>query len=86
MSLYGDIEEDDIEEDDIEEVTDEVVPDGVPEVERAHIKLEESERDLKLLLADIRRIEEGISETAEADKNGRDTKLWMLECGNRTLV
>jgi hypothetical protein len=75
-----------MDEDNIEEVTDEVVPDGVPEVEHARMKLQESERGLKLLLADIKIIKQATFETGEVDRSLWDTRLWMMECGNRKLV
>eukprot|EP00250_Pteridium_aquilinum_P012865 c20993_g1_i1 orf=354-8423(+) len=80
FSLHGGDEEDDIEEE-----TDEVVPDGVPEVELARIKLEETERELKLLSADLKTVNKDNCDfnTTETDQ---DMKPWMMHCGKRTLV
>lgn len=76
------------EEDNIEEETDEVVPDGVPEVELARIQLEASERELKLLSADLKRVNQGNSviSISETDQDRKNTKLWMMYCGKQTLV
>lgn len=76
------------EEDDIEEETDEVVPDGVPEVELARIKLEKTERELKLLSADLKTVHQGSSacNTVEIDQDRKDMGPWMMHCEKEALV
>ncbi|XP_043712424.1 protein SABRE isoform X1 [Telopea speciosissima] len=74
-------------DEDIEEEADEVVPDGVEEVELARIKLEQTERERKLLLDDIRRL------SVCSDTSGdpcvspeKDGTLSMLTGGRTMLV
>ncbi|MCO5594207.1 hypothetical protein L7F22_048232 [Adiantum nelumboides] len=82
FSLHGGDEEEDAEEE-----TDEVVPDGVPEVELARIKLEEAERALKLLAADLKVVNQGFSAIKdETDEEKTEIEPWMMHCGNRTLA
>ncbi|KAK1276900.1 hypothetical protein QJS04_geneDACA005745 [Acorus gramineus] len=74
-------------DEDIEEEADEVVPDGVEEVELARIKLEQRDRERKLLLDDIRTL------SVSSDLSGnlsscaeKDSDLWMITDGKSTLV
>ncbi|KAK1269966.1 hypothetical protein QJS04_geneDACA006501 [Acorus gramineus] len=74
-------------DEDIEEEADEVVPDGVEEVELARIKLEQRERERKLLLDDIRTL------SVSGDLSGdlfssaeKDYDLWMITDGKSLLV
>ncbi|XP_010277543.1 PREDICTED: protein SABRE [Nelumbo nucifera] len=74
-------------DEDTEEEADEVVPDGVEEVELARIVLEQTERERKLLLDDIRRL----SACSDSSVEGylypeKDGNLWMVTCGRSTLV
>ncbi|XP_057820697.1 protein SABRE isoform X2 [Cryptomeria japonica] len=78
----------DDEEEGIEEETDEVVPDGVEEVELARVKLEQAERECKLLLDDVRTIAVGFLSLTETDfsPEKEDTLLWMMSNGKSALV
>ncbi|GMP45695.1 hypothetical protein CsSME_00014132 [Camellia sinensis var. sinensis] len=72
-------------DEDIEEEADEVVPYGVEEVELARIKLEQKEREQKLLLDDIRKL------SSYGDTSGdicleKEGDLWMITGGRSTLV
>lgn len=77
------------EEEGIEEETDEVVPDGVEEVELARVKLEQAERECKLVLADVRTIAVPgdflslIETDLSPEKEGA---LWMISSGKAALV
>ncbi|THG07272.1 hypothetical protein TEA_001862 [Camellia sinensis var. sinensis] len=71
-------------DEDIEEEADEVVPYGVEEVELARIKLEQKEREQKLLLDDIRKL------SSYGDTSGdicleKEGDLWMITGGRSTL-
>ncbi|KAI5072700.1 hypothetical protein GOP47_0012806 [Adiantum capillus-veneris] len=82
FSLHGGDEEEDAEEE-----TDEVVPDGVPEVELARIKLEEAERALKLLSADLKAVNQGFSAFKdEHDEEMKERGPWMMHCEKQTLA
>ncbi|KAK9109067.1 hypothetical protein Sjap_017127 [Stephania japonica] len=72
-------------DEDVEEEADEVVPDGVEEVELARINLEQTERQRKLVIDDIRKLSIGIDTSGELvlDDNA---SLWMISCGRSTLV
>ncbi|KAJ4966887.1 hypothetical protein NE237_018736 [Protea cynaroides] len=72
-------------DEDIEEEADEVVPDGVEEVELARINLEQTERERKLLLNDIRGLSV-CSDTSGDLSLEKDDNLWMLTGGRATLV
>lgn len=76
-------------EEGVEEETDEVVPDGVEEVELARVKLEQAERECKLVLADVRTISvtgDFLSLT-ETDLSPEKTgSLWMISSGKAALV
>ncbi|KAJ4962833.1 hypothetical protein NE237_022772 [Protea cynaroides] len=72
-------------DEDIEEEADEVVPDGVEEVELARIDLEQTERERKLLLDDIRRLSVDISGNPCVFLE-KDVNLWMLTVGRTMLV
>ncbi|RWR77330.1 protein SABRE [Cinnamomum micranthum f. kanehirae] len=74
-------------DEDVEEEADEVVPDGIEEVELARISLEQTERELNLLLDCIRDL------SASSDVCGdtfpsteKDGDLWMLTGGKARLV
>ncbi|KAK1292598.1 hypothetical protein QJS10_CPB17g02481 [Acorus calamus] len=74
-------------DEDIEEEADEVVPDGVEEVELARIKLEQRERERKLLLDDIRTL--SVSSDLPGDlfsSAEKDYDLWMITDGKSLLV
>ncbi|KAH7848975.1 hypothetical protein Vadar_011089 [Vaccinium darrowii] len=67
------------------EEADEVVPDGVEEVERARINLEQKEWELNLILHDIRKL------SSPSDTSGdvcleEKSDLWMITGGRSTLV
>ncbi|KAH7290740.1 hypothetical protein KP509_30G061600 [Ceratopteris richardii] len=80
--LHGCDEDDDIKE------TDEVVPDGVQEVELARIKLEETERELKLLATDLKSVRQECSTMIidNLDDEKQQQQLWMLDCGKGRLI
>eukprot|EP01018_Ginkgo_biloba_P039836 Gb_21610 [translate_table: standard] len=81
--LYPGDEEEGIEE------ADEVVPDGVEEVELARIKLEQTERECKLLLDDVRTIavHGDFINLAEVDLSPeKEGTLWMISSGKSVLV
>jgi len=62
----------------VEEEADEVVPDGVEEVELEKINLEKKERELRLLLDDIRKL----SLSYDLSRNPHPEKeadLWMID-------
>ncbi|XP_057973448.1 protein SABRE [Malania oleifera] len=72
-------------DEDVEEEADEVVPDGVEEVELARINLEHKERELKLLLDDIRKL--SLCNDTSADLSlEKQVDLWMITGGRSTLV
>lgn len=72
-------------DDDIEEEADEVVPDGVEEVELAKIRLEEKEREQKLLLNDIMKL--SLANDSSGDQGPeKEGEMWMISGGRSTLV
>uniref|UniRef100_A0A0D9VXG2 FMP27/BLTP2/Hobbit GFWDK motif-containing RBG unit domain-containing protein n=1 Tax=Leersia perrieri TaxID=77586 RepID=A0A0D9VXG2_9ORYZ len=74
-------------DEDVEEEADEVVPDGVEEVELAKINLEKREREMKLLLDDIRFLRgTGDNHTSNILLVERDDCLWMINSGKTLLV
>lgn len=79
LSCLADDDDEGIEE------ADEVVPDGVEEVERARINLEQKEWELNLILDDIRKL------SSPSDTSGdvcleEKSDLWMITGGRSTLV
>ncbi|KAH7846573.1 hypothetical protein Vadar_015665 [Vaccinium darrowii] len=71
-------------DEDVEEEADEVVPDGVEEVELARIKLEQKEREQKLVLDDIRKLSTYVdSGDVCLEKEG---DLWIITGGRSALV
>ncbi|XP_021318208.1 protein SABRE isoform X2 [Sorghum bicolor] len=74
-------------DEDIEEEADEVVPDGVEEVELAKITLEQREREIKLLLDDIRSLTgNGDIGTDHCHSAEKGDCLWMINNGKASLV
>lgn len=74
-------------DEDIEEEADEVVPDGVEEVELAKITLEQREREIKLLLDDIRSlIGNGDNGTDHCHSAEKGDCFWMINNGKASLV
>jgi hypothetical protein len=74
-------------DEDIEEEADEVVPDGVEEVELAKITLEQREREIKLLLDDIRSLTgNGDNGTDHCHSAEKGDCLWMINSGKASLV
>lgn len=77
------------EEEGVEEETDEVVPDGVEEVELARVKLEQAERECKLVLADARTIAvhgDFLTLTEMDLSPEKEGALWMISSGKAALV
>lgn len=75
------------EDDDIEEEVDEVVPDGVEEVELARIDLEQKEREIKLLIDDIRSIESSSNISMDLClQSENESEMWMITGKKSTLV
>ncbi|GMY06946.1 protein SABRE isoform X1, partial [Fagus crenata] len=72
-------------DDDVEEEADEVVPDGVEEVELAKINLEQTEREQKLLLDDIRKLSLRC-DTSSDHYPEKEADLWMITGGRSALV
>ncbi|PIA56244.1 hypothetical protein AQUCO_00700527v1 [Aquilegia coerulea] len=82
-SLSYDAENDE----DVEEEADEVVPDGVEEVELARISLEETERERKLVLDDIRNLSTSCDSSGEIFLSPENNdNLWMTTGGRSILV
>ncbi|XP_061371719.1 protein SABRE isoform X2 [Gastrolobium bilobum] len=72
-------------DEDVEEEADEVVPDGVEEVELAKINLEKKERELKLLLDDIRKLSLLCEPSGDMNPE-KDSDLWMIAGGKSMLI
>ncbi|XP_042988908.1 protein SABRE isoform X2 [Carya illinoinensis] len=72
-------------DEDVEEEADEMVPDGVEEVELAKINLEQTEREQKLLLDDIRKLSLRC-DTSSDPYPENEADLWMITGGRSTLV
>lgn len=62
-----------------------MVPDGVEEVELAKINLEQTEREQKLLLDDIRKLSLRC-DTSSDPYPENEADLWMITGGRSTLV
>ncbi|KAK4740890.1 hypothetical protein SAY87_024478 [Trapa incisa] len=71
-------------DDDVGEEADEVVPDGVEEVELAKVKLEEKDREQKLIIDDIRKL--SCCGDTSVEPNGEEGDLWMITSGRAALV
>ncbi|XP_024390151.1 protein SABRE isoform X3 [Physcomitrium patens] len=72
-----------------EEEADEVVPDGIEEVELARIRLEQAQRDFRLLFRDLRTI--GLNDLSGdfrsfTSSTSDDEGLWMLSCPRSALA
>jgi hypothetical protein len=74
-------------DEDVEEEADEVVPDGVEEVELAKINLEQTERERKLLLDDIRSLTgNGDIQSEQCHSAEKGDCLWMINSRKTSLV
>lgn len=62
-----------------------MVPDGVEEVELAKINLEQTEREQKLLLDDIRKLSLRC-DTSSDHYPEKEADLWMITGGRSALV
>lgn len=62
-----------------------MVPDGVEEVERAKINLEQRERERKLLFDDVRKLSLRC-DTSSDPYPEKEADLWMITGGRSTLV
>lgn len=66
-----------------------MVPDGIEEVELARIRLEQAQRDFRLLFRDLRTI--GLNDLSGdfrsfTSSTSDDEGLWMLSCPRSALV
>lgn len=75
-------------EDGEEEEADEVVPEGVEEVELARIKLEQAQRECRLLFRDLRTLRHlDLSCDFESNSFSSDDEvLWMIASPRSSLV
>lgn len=72
-----------------EEEADEVVPDGIEEVELARIRLEQAQRECRLLSRDLRTLRHhGLSDDYSSfnSSTSEDDSLWMISSPRSILV
>ena len=71
-----------------EEEADEVVPDGIEEVELARIRVEQAQREYRLLFRDLRTLRNhDLNDFSSFDSSTADDDcLWMIASNRSTLV